>query len=103
MNWLCTEKHKDQENTVWLSLSVSFCESLGLGFSQLQYGKAYIWTNIQAHTSKSEWQFMVTSKTASSPPCSLNFSLKFPPVFRTDPEVSEYKKNIKILRRCFDI
>jgi len=46
---------------------------------------------------------MVTSKTASSPPCSLNFSLKFPPVFRTDPEVSEYKKNIKILRRCFDI
>jgi len=46
---------------------------------------------------------MVTSKTASSPPCSLNFSLKFPPVFRTDPEVSEYKKNIKILRRCFSI
>lgn len=49
------------------------------------------WTNIQAHTSKSEWQLIVTSKTASSPPCSLSFSLKFPPVFRTAPEVSVHK------------
>lgn len=32
---------------------------------------------------------MATSKTASSPPSSLNFSLKLPPVFLTAPEVSK--------------
>lgn len=36
---------------------------------------------------------MATSKTASSPPCSLSFSLKFPPAFRTAPEVSEHVHN----------
>ena len=33
---------------------------------------------------------MATSKTASSPPNSRNFSLKLPPVFLTVPEVSEH-------------
>lgn len=45
--------------------------------------------NIQAHTSILEWQSLATSKTASSPPSSRNFSLKLPPVFLIAPDVSE--------------
>lgn len=46
--------------------------------------------NTQAHTSNTEWQLLATSKTASSPPSSLSFSLKLPPLLRTVPEVSEW-------------